>query len=157
MRFCTMRFAAVACSWAVLLGPAVLGHAQEKEKTKADEKKDKKGEKKDAEPKLKDAKPTVKLTFGKKDNNVVYVRRETGSDKAIVAVPATLLAKVDQGRLAYLDRTLPSFSENADVSGLVLQRGGQTFDSAKEQLSIFSGRMLQVVDITLNLIRHQIE
>src|SRR6202035_5787143 len=86
-----------------------------------------------AEPKLKDTKPTVKLTFGKKDNNVVYVRREVGSDKALVAVPATLLAKADQGRLAFLDKTLPSFSENADVTGLVLQRGGQTYDIDKEK------------------------
>jgi hypothetical protein len=117
------------------------GLAKEEEKkdetkdAKADEKKDKPEAKKDAsaEPKLKDAKPTVKLTFGKKDNNVVYVRREAGSDKALVAVSATLLAKADQGRLAFLDKTLPSFSENADVTGLVLQRGGQTYDIEKQK------------------------
>jgi Domain of unknown function (DUF4340) len=99
-----------------------------KEKEKEDAKKDA-----GAEPKLRDAKPTVKLTFGKKDGNVVYLRREAGSDKALVAVPATLLGKVDQGRLAFLDRTLPSFSENADVAGLVLERGGQTYDIEKEK------------------------
>jgi hypothetical protein len=43
------------------------------------------------------------------------------------------VAKVDQGRLAFLDKTLPSFSENADVTGLVLQRGGQTYDIEKEK------------------------
>jgi hypothetical protein len=105
----------------------------EKKDAKPDEKKDKPEAKKDAEPELKDPKPTVKLTFGKKDNNLVYVRRESGSDKAVVAVPATLLGKVDQGRLSFLDRNLPSFSENADVAGLVLQRGGQTFDIEKEK------------------------
>jgi hypothetical protein len=111
---------------------------QKKDETKdakLDEKKDKAEPKKDAnaEPKLKDAKPTVKLTFGKKDNNVLYVRREAGSDKSLLAVPATLLAKADQGRLAFLDKTLPSFSENADVTGLVLQRGGQTYNIEKEK------------------------
>jgi hypothetical protein len=107
---------------------------KEEEKQSKDAKSEsKKTEKKETEPHLKDAKPTVKLTFGKKDNNAVYVRRESGNDKAIVAVPATLLSKVDQGRLAYLDRTLPSFSENADVAGLLLERGGQTFDIEKEK------------------------
>ncbi len=102
--------------------------ADKKEKEKQDAKKDA-----GAEPKLKDAKPTVKLTFGKRDGNVVYVRREAGSDKALVAVPATLLGKVDQGRLAFLDKTLPSFSENADIAGLVLERSGQTYDIEKEK------------------------
>jgi hypothetical protein len=107
---------------------------EEKNEDKPDDKKDKPEEKKDAdaEPKLKDAKPTVKLTFGKEEKDAVYVRREVGSDKTLVMVPKTVMAKVNQGPLAYLDRNLPSFSETAEVTSLVLQRGGETFEVDKE-------------------------
>ncbi len=105
----------------------------QKEEKKED--KDKKDAGKKAEtgpPKLKDATPTVKLTFGKKENGLVYVRRERGKDKALVAVADSLLGKVDQGPLAYLDKNLPSFSENADVKEVVLERDGKTFEIQRE-------------------------
>jgi hypothetical protein len=51
----------------------------------------------------------------------------------LLAVPDTLVPKVTGGALAFADRTLPSFSETADVTALVLQRGGETFEAAKEQ------------------------
>jgi hypothetical protein len=104
-------------------------------KDKKDEKKDEKKEtKKDTEPKLKDAaKPTVQLTFGKKDKDLVYVRRDKGGDKFIGAVPDTLLAKVTGGPLAFLDRHLPSFSESAEVAGVVLDRGGQVYEADKDK------------------------
>jgi hypothetical protein len=104
---------------------------------KKDEKKDdKKEEKKPEEPKLKTDKPTVKLTFGKRDKlggkDIVYVRREAGDEKALVAAPASVLDKVSQKPLAYLDRTLPFFPLEGDVTKLVIERGGQTFEIEKE-------------------------
>jgi hypothetical protein len=100
-----------------------------------DEKKDdKKEEKKDAQaPKLKSDKPTVKLTFGKKGNGLVYVRREADGETTVLAVADTLLTRVGQGQLAYRDRTLPSFSESADVAKLTLTRGNDTFVLQKEK------------------------
>jgi hypothetical protein len=107
------------------------------DKTK-DDKKDakadaaKKEEKKDpnAEPALKDDKPTVRLVFGKKDKDVVYVRREAGGETARLAVPAALLDKVSEGKLAYLERKLPSFT-TADVTKIVLNRGTDTYEIEK--------------------------
>jgi hypothetical protein len=109
---------------------------EEKKDQKAAEKKDAKAEVKkegEPEPKLKSDQPTVKLVFGKRDNGVVYIRRETGGDKVRLAVPDTLLAKVMDGPLAYLERILPSFSSGAEVTKLVLERGGQTYEIDKEK------------------------
>jgi hypothetical protein len=107
----------------------------EKKESKAAESKKPDGKEKQAagDPKLKDAKPTAKLTFGNKDGANVYVLRETAAGKAVFEVPDTLMAKLDQGSLAYVDRTLPSFSESADVTSLAVERGGETFDVDKEQ------------------------
>jgi hypothetical protein len=86
----------------------------------------------DAEPKLKDAKPTAKLTFGKENKDTVFVRREAGDKKVIAAVPKTLLTTVNQGPLAFLDRTLPSFSEKGDVLDVAIDRDGETHEVTKE-------------------------
>lgn len=108
---------------------------EEKKDEKAEDKKDKPEEKKDAdaEPPLRDDKPAVKLTFGKEDKDGVYVRREVGDKKLLAVVPATVLAKVSEGPLAYQDKNLPSFSESADVEDLVLERGGEVFEAGKEK------------------------
>jgi len=112
---------------------------------KKDEKKDDKDNKKDAkadeskkepkkdanaEPALKDEKPTVRLAFGKKDKDVVYVLREEGGKKARLAVPVSLLDKVSEGKLAYLDHKLPSFLTSG-VTKIVLERGGDSFEIEK--------------------------
>ena len=101
-----------------------------KKDAKADE--SKKETKKDVnvEPALKDEKPTVRLSFGKKDKDVVYVLREEGGKTARLAVPASLLDKVSEGKLAYLDRKLPSFLAS-DVTKIVLNRGGDSFEIEK--------------------------
>src|SRR5207244_12930173 len=105
-----------------------------KDEPKKDEKKDepKNDEKKDqaVEPSLKDEKPTVKLVFGKKDKDVVYVRREAGTEITRLAVPATLLDKVTDGKLAYLNRKLPTFT--GEVSKIMLEREGHTFEIDRE-------------------------
>jgi hypothetical protein len=107
-----------------------------KDGKKDDKKDDKKETKKDpnAPPKLKSDKPTVKLTFGKRDKGLVYVRREsTGEDASTVtaAVPDSLLDKVTEGPLAYRDKTLPSFS--GDATKVVLERNGQTYELDKDK------------------------
>jgi hypothetical protein len=106
---------------------------------KKDEKKDakpeeaKKEEKKDLsdEPTLKEEKPTVKLAFGKREKDVVYVRREVASETTRLTVPATLLDKASEGKLAYLDRKLPSFGFGADLTKVVLARGGESYEIEK--------------------------
>ncbi len=113
-----------------------------KEEKKEEEKKEgeKKEEKKDdKEPELKSDKPTVTLTFGKRDRdkNLVYVRRESDGDKSVVTVSDTLFDKVTASYLTYLDRKLPTFSDNTldaakEVTKLALQRGGQTWEVTKE-------------------------
>jgi hypothetical protein len=90
----------------------------------------KKDAKKDAnaEPSLKDEKPTVKLTFGKKDKDLVYVKREAGSDVTRVAVSASLLDKAAGGKLAFLDRHIPSFTSSKDITKIVVVRGNETYE-----------------------------
>ena len=107
---------------------------EEPKSDKADEKKDKPEEKKDAEaePKLKTDKPSVQLTFGKEDKDVVYVRREVGSEKTLLGVPKSVLGKLTQGPVAFLDRVLPSFSTVADIASVTLDRGGETWEVEKE-------------------------
>jgi hypothetical protein len=108
------------------------GLKKEKKEESADEKpkEEKAGtnEKKDeiAEPALKDEKPTVKLVFGKKDKDIVYVRREAGAETMRLAVPASLLEKVAEPKLAYLERKLPSFGPASEVNKLTLIRGSET-------------------------------
>jgi hypothetical protein len=109
---------------------------EKKDGDKKEEKKDTKAEaaknepKKDANalPALKEEKPTVKLVLGRREKDLVYVRREAGTEVARVGVPATLLDKASEGKLAYLDRTLPSFSTNKDIRKVVLTRGGETYE-----------------------------
>jgi hypothetical protein len=102
---------------------------------KGEEKKDVKAEadKASAEPKLKSDKPTIRLVFGKRDGDTVYVRREVGDDKARLAVPALLLEKAQEGALAYLDRTLPPFPADGTVTKVAVVRGGGTYEIEREQ------------------------
>jgi hypothetical protein len=110
-----------------------------KEEKKTDKKEDakkeeaKKEEKKDpsAEPSLKDDKPAVKLLFGKRDKDLVYIRREVGNEVTRLAVPATLLDKAAESKLAYLSRKLPSFGFNSEVNKVLIMRGGQTYELDK--------------------------
>jgi hypothetical protein len=113
---------------------------EEPEKKDPENKDEKKEEKKDdGEPKLKSEKPALTLTFGKRDRDkgVVYVRRESAEGKSVVTVADGLLDKVTVGPLTFLDRKLPTFSEGIDagkdVTKVVLDRGGQTWELAKEK------------------------
>jgi hypothetical protein len=116
---------------------------EDKDKDKKDTAKEgeKKEEKKDpnARPKLKSNTPTVKISFGKhdRDKGLVWVRRETNGEKpedkstVVAAVSDSLLDKVTQGPLAYLDRTLPIIT--GEATKLTLERNGQTFVIEKDK------------------------
>src|SRR5205823_4590542 len=78
-------------------------------------------------------KPAVKLTFGTTDKGVVHVLREVGGERTVVDVPDKLLGLVEQGELAFLDRTLPSFSESAEVTKLVIVRSGETYELTRDK------------------------
>jgi hypothetical protein len=113
----------------------------EKKDTKKDEKKDeKKEEKKDKKkkPKLKDEnKPNVVVSFGKRENGLVAVKRQVGEEVLLARVPELLLDKAKEGALAYLSKDLPEFNAgasdaSADVTGLELQRGGTTYVLTRE-------------------------
>jgi Domain of unknown function (DUF4340) len=86
-----------------------------------------------AKPKMKE--PTARLIFGKRDKDLLFVRRivkdkdgkETKSD---FAVSETLWAKVTRGRLDYLDSVLPSFV-TAAATKLDFFRGNEQFTVEK--------------------------
>ena len=100
---------------------------------KPEEKKD--GDKKDEaakkpEPAKKpqlQGKANLKLLFGKKEKDLVYVRRLVGSVSTLVAVPDALFAVVSKPRVEYLDLTLPSF-DVAKVAKVAFNRGAEKFE-----------------------------
>ena len=102
----------------------------DKDAAKKDEAR-KDGDKKEAEkdakkpasqqPALKDPKPTIKLTFGKRDKDLVYVKREAGSDVARMAVPASVLDRASEGKLAYFDKRFPVKQYPEDAVKVVLE------------------------------------
>jgi hypothetical protein len=116
----------------------------EKKEDKKDEKKDDKKEPdkpKDEPPKLKSDKPTVRLVFGKRDKEkgILYVRRESGEDlktATLMTISDSLYDKITAGRLAYLDRKLPSFTEQP--TRLTITRAGQTFVLEKGEKSYWT-------------------
>lgn len=112
---------------------------EKKDDKKEVKKEEKKEEPKDAEPALKDEKPTIKLTFGRRDKDLVYVRRESGGEVLRAAVPASLLDRLTQGKLAYLDRRLPTFAMNANISKLTLSHGKEPIELVKDDKSTPAG------------------
>ena len=75
---------------------------KEKDKSKDAAKPEEKKEPPVKKPKMQ-PEPTVKLLFGKRDKDLLYVRRIAGNSKADMAVPDSLLAKVTRGRIDYVD------------------------------------------------------
>ncbi|MFN4258669.1 MAG: DUF4340 domain-containing protein [Gemmataceae bacterium] len=86
-----------------------------------------------AVPQLTSDKPTIQLTFGKKEKELIYVRRQMGEQVTDVQVSQSLARSVDQDKLAFLDRQLPTFPRDADVTKIVLTRDGQTFELVHEK------------------------
>jgi hypothetical protein len=114
---------------------------KEDKKDKKDEKKeDKKEEKKPARLTLKkDAKPVAVLRFGNRENGMVAVERTSGSESTLVMVPEALLDLVKRSPLAYMDKSVPKFSAgfmaSENVTKLVLERDGTTFEVAREKIT----------------------
>ncbi|HEV3145173.1 MAG TPA: DUF4340 domain-containing protein [Gemmataceae bacterium] len=108
---------------------------EKKEPEKKDEKKDekKKDEKKEPakKPTLK-GEPNVRLKFGKKEKDIVYVRRQLGIYSAIVTVPDSLLPVVSKKYVDYLDLKLPSFVPMQAVN-LSFNRGPVKYEVEKDK------------------------
>jgi hypothetical protein len=103
--------------------------------TKDDKKADaKSGEQKsdkknaDGEPPLKDGKPAVKITFGKREKDLVYVKREASNDVTRAAVSVSLFDKAAESKLAFLDRKIPFIGATRDVSKIALARGNENYE-----------------------------
>jgi hypothetical protein len=85
---------------------------EEKKDDKKEEKKDEKKEEKKDDKKKEEAvtepssKPAVKLVFGKKDKDKVYVQRTVGDDVSRVVVASTLVEDLTKNANAFLDRDL---------------------------------------------------
>jgi hypothetical protein len=77
--------------------------------------------------------PTLQLAFGKKDKDIVFVRRTSGVLSILVALPETLLPIVTRPLTDYLDTTLPSFESN-QVTRLTFNRGETKYEIEKPNL-----------------------
>src|SRR5205823_15065844 len=74
--------------------------------------------------------PTQRLTFGKKDKDIVYVRRAMGIASNVVALPESTLTLATRPLTTYLDLMLPSF-ERDKVTKLNFNRGAVKYELAK--------------------------
>jgi MFS family permease len=106
------------------------GKDQAKDQGKDAKKEEPKKDEGPAKPKMKE--PTVKLIFGKRDKDLLYVQRVANNVKTNAAVPESLLGQVTRGRLDYLDPTLPSFTTDK-AEKLTFTRGGETYVVEKQQ------------------------
>lgn len=79
-----------------------------------------------AEPKIQGP-PSLVLLFGKKEGDIVYVRRTTADGiRTDMKLPESLLPTVKKDRLAFLDPKLKPFPINI-VKTMTLTRGAETF------------------------------
>jgi hypothetical protein len=74
--------------------------------------------------------PTLRLSIGKKDKDIVYVRRATGIVSMVVALPESVLPMATRPLTAYLDLVLPSFDRNA-VTKIGFNRGAVKYEIDK--------------------------
>jgi hypothetical protein len=74
--------------------------------------------------------PNLRLTFGKKDKDIVYVRRAMGIASNVVALPESILPLATRPLTSYLDLVLPSF-ERDKVTKLFFNRGAVKYELAK--------------------------
>ncbi len=112
---------------------------EKKEDVKKDEKaKEEKKEVTKAEKlNLKLGEPRLKLLFGKRENGLVVFKRIEGKEITYGKVPETLLDKLKESPLSYLDPIVPKFTESSDVSEnvtrLSISRAGKVFEVAREK------------------------
>ncbi len=74
--------------------------------------------------------PTLQLAFGKKDKDIVYVRRTAGPLSILVALPESILPTVSRPLSDYLDTTLPSF-DSKQVTKVIFNRGETKYEVEK--------------------------
>lgn len=112
---------------------------EKKDEAKKDDKaKDEKKEiKKEVKPSLKPGDPKVKVIFGKRENGLVVFKRIADKETTYGRVPETLLDKLKENPLAYLDTFVPKFSESMDlgenVTKLSISRAGKTFEVSRDK------------------------
>ncbi len=112
---------------------------EKKDEAKKDDKaKDEKKEiKKEVKPSLKPGDPKVKILFGKRENGLVVFKRIADKETTYGRVPETLLDKLKENPLAYLDTFVPKFSESMDlgenVTKLSISRAGKTFEVSRDK------------------------
>ena len=107
--------------------------AKKEDKAK-DEKKD---TKKEVKPSLKPGDPRVKILFGKRENGLVVFKRIADKETTYGRVSETLLDKLKESPLAYLDTFVPKFNESMDVgenvTRLSISRAGKTFEVSRDK------------------------
>lgn len=112
---------------------------EKKDESKKDDKtkEEKKEIKKDVKPALKPSDPRVKVLFGKRENGLVVFKRIADMETTYGRVPETLLDKLKESPLAYLDTFVPKFSEAMDLSEnvtkLLISRAGKTFEVSRDK------------------------
>lgn len=108
--------------------------------------------------------PTIRLNFGKKDKDIVYVRRFSGPASVVLAVPDSLLAAVSRSANDYVELQMPSF-DSLRATKLVFPRDKVKYEIERDgpegsavwkfvQPAEFKGRfadMARVNQIVLNL------
>jgi len=82
-----------------------------------------------AEPKLNGT--PLELTFGKKDGEVVFLRKVQSGQTIDFKVPESLLQSFSRGRLDLLDAKLKTFSTTA-VTSMLFYRGKELFEVTKK-------------------------
>ena len=112
---------------------------EKKDEAKKDDKakEEKKEIKKEVKPSLKPGDPKVKVLFGKRENGLVVFKRIADKETTYGRVPETLLDKLKESPLAYLDTFVPKFSESMDlgenVTKLSISRAGKTFEVSRDK------------------------
>ena len=111
--------------------------AEKKEEKKEDDKKDEISPKKEEKPAAVKrpsltGEPTVKLKFGKREKDLVYLRRQVGTFSTLLAVPEGLAVAASKPQVEYLDLLVPSF-DKTQVVKLALQRGPDKYEAEKEK------------------------
>ena len=86
---------------------------------------------------MKPGDPKVKVLFGKRENGLVVFKRIADKETTYGRVPETLLDKLKESPLAYLDTFVPKFSESMDlgenVTKLSISRAGKTFEVSRDK------------------------
>lgn len=86
----------------------------------------------------------MKVIFGKRENGLVVFKRIADKETTYGRVPETLLDKLKENPLAYLDTFVPKFSESMDlgenVTKLSISRAGKTFEVSRDKKKIL-GRL----------------